>query len=743
MQRLLVNLTCHSRRVPARGLVLAVALSLALTMALAPTWARAQTDPLPDPMPDPALLIADIVYVENDSVLIAEGNVEAIYDGRRLYAERVVFDQAAGTLQIDGPIRIVEVNGDVLTATSAALDDGFENGILSGARIVLDEQLQLAAVEARRLDGRYTQLSKVAVTSCQVCGRDQRPLWQIRAGRVVHDEAARQIYFENATFHVLDIPIFYFPRLRIPDPTLKRARGFLPPEVRTSSLLGFGMKLPYFIPIGAHQDVTLTPYLSTEGRTLELRYRRAFRYGDITIESAVSRDSLYDDVRAYAFLNGEFDLPRDFKLDFGLQTVSDEAYLDLYGYSSTDRLRNYLTVSRYDRDSAFSAGVDYYETLRDEDTTETRPSTIIDFDYEKRYFPKALGGELRLSSEVHAHYRPSDDPVDGGDADSIVDGRDVSRLSATMSWRDRYTLPWGVRAGVLGQVSADHIRIAQDVTSEPEADVLTPAAALELRWPWLRRGSGGSATLIEPLGQIAWSGGERPRTAADESTRQEFDEGNLLALSRFPANDRRERGRVSALGLRWYHRNPEGWRAGLTLGQIWRADVDPAFTKSSGLGFRTSDLLVASHFETRGGLLFTGRGILDTDDQDWNKVEARVAWETTRMELGAAYLLLRADLDEDRPDTQSEWTLDGAYTFSQDWSADGYWRYDLGDNRSDRAGLGVTWQNECVSAEFSVSRRFASSTNLDPSTDFGLTVSLKGFSTGGSAKEYRRTCSNF
>jgi len=42
---------------------------------------------------------------------------------------------------------------------------------------------------------------------------------------------------------------------------------------------------------------------------------------------------------------------------------------------------------------------------------------------------------------------------------------------------------------------------------------------------------------------------------------------------------------------------------------------------------------------------------------------------------------------------------------------------------------------------FSVSRRFASSTNLEPSTDFGLTVALKGFSTGGSAKEYRRSCS--
>lgn len=418
---------------------LLVAFLMTLCLVTAPAIAQTPPNPAAEP-PDTALLVADIVYVEADSVLIAEGNVEAIYQGRSLTADRIVFDQEAGTLSLDGPIRIVEANGDVLTATSATLDDGFRNGILAGARIVLDEQLQLAAVEARRLGGRYTQLSKVAVTSCQVCGRNRTPLWQIRAGRVIHDEEERQIYFDNATFHVLDVPVLYFPRLRIPDPTLARARGFLPPEFRTSSLLGFGIKVPYFIPLGPHQDITVTPYLSTESSTLELRYRRAFRYGNITVNTATSRDSLFDGVRAYAFVDGSFDLPRDFKLDFGLQSVSDEAYLDLYGYSSADRLRNYATVSRYRRDSALSASIDYYETLRDEDTTETKPSAIVDVDVEQRFFPKAIGGELRLTTESHAHYRPSDRDTDGSDADSIVDGRDVSRLSATLSWRDRYTL---------------------------------------------------------------------------------------------------------------------------------------------------------------------------------------------------------------------------------------------------------------------------------------------------------------
>ncbi len=254
---------------------------------------------------DAALLIADQVLVENQNRLIATGNVEALYDGTRLNATRIIYDRDSDTLTLEGPLRITDPDGNVLVADSGRIDSGVRNGLLRGARVVLDQQLQIASVEARRVEGRYTQLSRVAVTSCQVCGDDTPPLWQIRASRVVHDQEERQLYFENAQLRVLDVPIFYGPYLRLPDPTLKRARGFLIPSIRSSTLLGFGLKLPYFIPIGDSKDITLTPYVSAVTRTLELRYRQAFRYGDIELNGAFSRDTLLpDESRGYLFANG-------------------------------------------------------------------------------------------------------------------------------------------------------------------------------------------------------------------------------------------------------------------------------------------------------------------------------------------------------------------------------------------------------------------------------------------------------
>ena len=152
------------------------------------------------------MLLADQVLVEQGGdTLVATGNVEALHDGTRLTASSIIYNRAANTLEIQGPIRITQPNGDVLTATQAELDQGFENGLLESARFVLDEQLQIASARAARVQGRYTAMSQVAATSCQVCGSDRPPLWAIRASRVVHDAEERQIYFDNAQLRVLGV----------------------------------------------------------------------------------------------------------------------------------------------------------------------------------------------------------------------------------------------------------------------------------------------------------------------------------------------------------------------------------------------------------------------------------------------------------------------------------------------------------------------------------------------------------
>ncbi|MEC3860636.1 LPS assembly protein LptD [Mesobacterium sp. TK19101] len=710
-------------------------LPLAVFMATA-SLAAAQTA-----ANDPALLLADQVYVENDNRLIATGNVEALHNGQRLTASRIVYDKASDSVSVEGPVRITDETGNVLIADAAELDTGFENGLLRGARMVLDEQLQFAAVEARRVGGRYTSMSKVAVTSCQICGPNDVPLWQLRAARVIHDQQERQIYFDQAQLRVLDVPVFYMPRLRLPDPTLKRARGFLIPEFRSSTLLGFGVRAPYFIPIGDHTDLTLTPYISPVTRTLEARMRRAFANGDIEINAALSQDTLVrDTARGRLFADGAFDLPHDFKLRFSIETVSDPSYLSDYNYSDQDRLESNLTVEKVRRDGILTAQAYHFESLRTNEDNATQPTIVGDVRMEKRFFPKILGGEFRTALTAHGHYRYSDLDIDSADADTIIDGRDVARLNASFTYLNRWTLPAGIRAGITATVWADRFRIRQDSTMASDVSQLTSATSLELRWPWVKTTAGGARVIVEPIMQTGWVSGMRHALPNDESTRVEFDEGNLLSLSRFPSADRRERGAVSAMGLRWRRDDPGGWSAGLTIGRIWRDAADASFTASSGLTGTMSDWLIAGQFSNQWGLSLTARGLMN-DSLNVGKAEARAGLSRGRYDLGATYVLLPADAAEGRTRSLSEWNFDGSYDLNRYWTATANWRYDLSSDDLAKTSLRLDYRNECVEVGFSVSRRYASSTNVEPSTDFGLTVSLKGFSTGGSAKDFRRTCS--
>jgi len=229
------------------------------------------------------VLVADQVFLTRDRTLVAQGNVEAFQGDVRLRARAIRYNDASGALEIEGPITLTEGADTVILADAAQLEPGLRNGLLTGARLILNQQVQLAAHQINRVDGRYSQLYKTAVTSCDICDDGRPPLWQIRAKRVVHDQVEQQLYFDEATFRIRNVPVFYLPRLRLPDPTLDRATGFLIPSIRTTSQLGTGIKIPYFIKIGDHRDLTLTPYLSSRTRTLELRYRQAFARGRIEL----------------------------------------------------------------------------------------------------------------------------------------------------------------------------------------------------------------------------------------------------------------------------------------------------------------------------------------------------------------------------------------------------------------------------------------------------------------------------
>ncbi|MFT5870601.1 MAG: LPS-assembly protein, partial [Paracoccaceae bacterium] len=357
----------------------------------------------------PATLIADQIDFESSSEEIsAVGNVEIFVQDVRLRAQSVTYNAQTDQVTLQGPITMIDGDGSsVLFAEFAELSGDLQYGILQSARLVLGRQLQIAATQINRSGGRYTQLYQTVASSCEVCAGYPVPLWQIRARRIVHDQIEQQLYFEQAQFRALGIPIAYFPMLRLPDPTLERSSGFLAPELQSNDLVGTGLRIPYFFTLGDHADLTITPYLTFgDSQTLEARYRQAFRNGYIEAEGAISDDALTDEsTRSYLFMNGMFELRRDFRFDFDTEYSSDNSYLQTYGYSDLDRLDSAATISRARRDEFISFGVTYYESLRDTEDNRTLPTTLLDAEFTRRYVPPVIGGIATFSLISQGHDR--------------------------------------------------------------------------------------------------------------------------------------------------------------------------------------------------------------------------------------------------------------------------------------------------------------------------------------------------
>ncbi|ARO14740.1 organic solvent tolerance protein [Ketogulonicigenium robustum] len=700
---------------PLRSLLAALLVSSSMVLSGGAAVAQQQAD-------QPTLL-ADQIVIDDEGRLVATGHVQVFHQGTALTASEVIYDRDSDALTLSGPILIQRPDGTVISAEAGQLDQELRGGLLQGARMVLDQQLQLAANEVRQSPNGVTRLTRVAATSCQVCGTST-PLWQIRAARVTHDTESQQIWFENAVLMVRDVPIAWLPALRVPAPGVARARGFLAPGLVTSTSLGAGVRLPYFLPIGDSRDVTLTPYLAANGKALQADYRQAFSFGRLRVNTLVGRDEILpDDLRYYIDAAGDFRISPGTTMHLQLQQISDTAVMNNYGYSYADRLQTGAEVLRINNNILSTFGFWGYRSLRGSETNRSLPPYLAFGRWEQDVTLPYVGGRLTYGAEYAGLWRTDDTPGPLG--------RDVSRLSTFAEWSRNWTLPMGLR---LRTEAASYV-LAYGINDDPayydQAVRVQPSIATTLSWPLMRRESGGRTQYLEPIISIGWADGYGRNVPNEDSPIVELDTANMFALQRYPGQDAVESGARMGIGLRWGFVDPSGWAGGLTVGRILRQDFADSSPISSGTAERANDLLLEAELVSPAGFSLDARTLINDKLDGFGKSELRLNWYHSNYNLTAAFINLPEEPWEDRPRKITELTLGGAYRFNDTWRVSSDLRYDFAASQIMRNGFSMQWQNECVVVDLSVSRRYTSALYVEPATEFGLSVNLTGFSVGG------------
>lgn len=680
---------------------------------------------------DPATLIADKVQFDGSGRLVARGNVQVFYRGRTLTATQVIYHEATDTLEISGPITVMEPDGTIIRGESADISADFTEGIVESARVILDEKLQIASAQVIRSEnGRYTEMLRSVASSCSICEENEVPLWQIRANRVIHDTETRDITFEHAQFRVMGVPVAYAPRLTLPDPNVTRRTGFLSPSFIADSELGFGVKTPYFITLGDSRDLTITPYITGSGAwSLEGRYRQVFKNGQIEFEGAISRDDDAFPGRYFSYIDGSgrFQLPQDYNLAFNLELSSTDEYLERFSYSTDDRLVSSIFIDRTDRTTLREARVYAIQSLREQDNNAEIPTLITNLGQTTRFQPKGLGGQGSWSVELQGLARENDSNT--GSTLTTNNARDVTRISAGIDWSRTWVHGSGIVTKTSAALYADTYYIHQDPTAFPtnRASRVVPYFATEASLPLQKRTGTGVVHTLTPRIQAVFAPDDASTVPNEDALFAEFDEASLFSFSRFTGDDVRELGNRLNVGVEYTRLAPGGSQVGLSIGRVIRQKDLGQFSASSGLDGKVSNWLISSYYTNPIGFSARGRALVD-DNLTVSRAELQGAWARNGHNISGTLIWLKADDAIGRPTATRELNINTKFQLTPDWSSNFNWRYDLETNTSSGdADFGLLYRTDCVDLIFNVNRRFNSTSTLPAATTYSLQVALHGF----------------
>ena len=688
---------------------------LASLLVLAALPAAAQ-DFNRDEVQGPVALVADKIEFDNEArTVTAIGNVEVYQGERTLTAAKIVYNDATGRITAEGDIVLRDPTGATVFADVADLDSELRDGLVTGARSVLAENIKLAAVEARRVDGRYNTLSKVVYSPCIVCADDPTPLWRIRARRVIHDEQERIIHYENATFDVFGVPIAWLPYFRHPDPSVERASGFLAPTFRSSSTYGYGVQLPYYQVIDDQSDFTFTPFFTTnDGLILEGEYRRAFEDGEMRLGGSITHNDYSQDGRLQGNLDteGKFRWRDGFTWGWDINYATDDGYLRRFDFSNDDRLSSELFVERYTSNGFVDAAGIYFQSLRENEPTGKIPRALPVFDTRFDLPQAVLGGELGLFFSGHALLRD--------------EGRDASRVTIGADWEREVILPVGLALTGFAQLRGDLFTAADDATIQDDATArLTGHVGAEARFPLIWEGSEEDFHVLEPIVQViaAPYGGNGQNIPFEDSLVTEFDETNVIDRNHFSGLDNVEEGPRINLALRYQGAIGDNIRLDGTVGRVYRFRHPSGFSAGSGLADTESDF-VTFWQATYDPYVQVSHRMRFSDDATITRNEFFGALRLDPVSFRASYTFFESDPSVGANTDREEVNAEAEVRIDDNWSTSAFLQRDLQQGEFVRIGGALSFQNECCAVDLFLRRRFTDSTGAPASTSGGVRIRL-------------------
>ena len=709
-----------------RSFAAATALALSMPTAIAQTGDEAPTE-------ESVVLIADnLVENEADNSIVAEGNVEASYQGRTLRADKVIYNRDTNKVRAIGNVVILDPDGTQRFAEEVEVSSNLSDGYAVGFAVRMPQGGRAVASSAVRQEGGVNSLDQIVYTACEICDADDTPTWALRARRAVLNEESQMISYRDAVLEVGGVPVFYLPYFAHPDPSSDRRSGFLFPDLGLSTTVGAFYQQPYYWAISPSQELTIAPAVYERvNPLLELDYSKRFWSGQLNINTSFTYESLFDgdgerladsedSLRSHIFADGLFSLSREWAWGFGAERASDDLYLNRYDIDGEDDQRGlYVGQPRRLLSQVFLVGQDenfYSETsflalqgLRAGDENAEFP-IVTPIAYSERLFD--LGAYGLASVEASAAVLNRDT------------GADSRRVSLGVDWSRRTILPGGIVAEPFLDVRTDYYDLDEEVSGQDNETRTLGSVGARISYPFIRRGENVDI-LVEPLIMGAWGVSDANDTSIpiEDSLLYEADYTTLFEPNGVGNYDLYEGdGRLTA-GISTRAR----WRNGVELtavaGRRWRSEEDPAFDRFSNLEGTSSDWVAFSSLDLGRPFRLETNLRFDQDDFQVNRVDARLTADIWRVRGGVQYFQINEDITRSGQREEGV-ALDALFELTDNVSLVYSRLRDIEDGFDTREGVGLRYTDGCSLFEIVYQRSDQRDRELGPNESIRFRFSL-------------------
>ena len=557
--------------------------------------------------------------------------------------------------------------------------------------------------------------SKSIFTLCGYRDNDKCPPWSIQSTKMLHDSKKKTVYYDNALLKIYDIPIFYFPKISHPDPTVERRSGFLLPSYSDTKNLGSSISIPYFFALSNDKNFTLTNKLFQSESPLFLgEYHQVFKnsylmtdfgYTEGYKKSPGSRSHFF----SYFVKNFENENKSKSSLSLAVQNISNDKFLKIYKIKSNlvDYEKDYLESSinfTHENDDLFlGLNASVYETIKT-DYNDKYEYILPELTIDKNLFSNNNFGNLDLQSNFKVH------------------NYDTNKLTSffvnDLDWNYK---EFNFKSGLKGRVIANLRNINYETKN---VDLYKKDRTSELFGSLgyltqlnLEKNKNNSKQKLKPKILLRYSPNHNMRKEEDGSILNPL---NAFNMNRLDNINNYETGLSASIGLD-YEFTKEDQKFDFSIAQIINEKENKKMHSKTSLDEKLSDLVFNSNFKVSENFKIKYNGAVDQNYKDINYNDIGTEINFNQFKIDFNYLEENKHIG-DKKYFKTKFSYD-----KEDKQLSFETKKDLITNSSEYYNLSYEYINDCLRAGLVYRREFYKDSEVEPEDSLMFKITLTPF----------------